>query len=341
VRALVFVGPGEMVIQDRPDRRPGRGEILVAVRASGICGSDVHGYLGLTGRRQPGSVMGHEVAGEVLDVGEGTDGLRAGDRVALRSILACGRCDPCRRGQPNVCDNREGLGMQFDGGYAERMVVPAALAVRSPSSIPFDIAAMAEPLAVALHAVAITPLEPADRVVIVGAGAIGLLTLLAVRQRGAAWVAMTDRSAHRLAVARTLGADLAVDITIADPVETIRAATGGHGADVVFEAVGISATVAQSIAAARSGGRVTWIGNSAPTVDLPMQAMVTRELVLRGSYAFVDEFERAIELLATGAIDVRPLIELTGPLDDGPDLFRRLGDGTLDAVKVMLVPAAP
>lgn len=340
MRALVFVGPGEMAVEERPDRRPGRGEVLVAVRASGICGSDVHGYLGLTGRRQPGTVMGHEVAGDVLEVGDGVDGLAAGDRVALQSILSCGHCDPCRRGQPNVCDNRQGLGMQFDGGYAERMVVPAALAVRLPDEIAYDVAAVVEPLAVALHAVAITPIEPSDRVVIVGAGAIGLLTLLVLRHRGVAWVAISDRSAHRLAMARKLGADLTVDVALVDPVETILAETEGHGADVVFEAVGISATVAQSIAVARSGGQVTWIGNSAPTVDLPMQAMVTRELVLRGSYTFVDEFDQAIELLATGAIDVRPLIELTAPLDDAPDLFRRLGDGTLDAVKVVLVPNA-
>ena len=339
MRALVFVGPGEMAIQDRPDRRPGRGELTVAVRASGICGSDVHGYLGLTGRRQPGTVMGHEVAGEVLEVGEAVNDVAVGDRVALRSILSCGHCDPCRRGQPNVCDNRQGLGMQFDGGYAERMVVPAALVVRLPPNLPYDVAALVEPLAVALHAVAITPIEPTDRVVIVGAGAIGLLTLLAVRQRGVTWVGITDRSPHRLAIARTLGADLTIDVSEMDAVAAVRAATGGNGADVVFEAVGISATVAQSVAAARSVGQVTWIGNSAPTVDLPMQAMVTRELVLRGSYTFVDEFGEAIELLAGGRIDVRPLSELTAPLDDAPSLFQRLGDGTLDAVKVVLVPS--
>jgi L-iditol 2-dehydrogenase len=338
VRALVFVGPGEMALQDRPDRGPGRGEVLVAVRASGICGSDVHGYLGLTGRRQPGTVMGHEVAGEILEVGDGVEGFATGDRVVLRSILSCGTCEPCRRGQPNVCDNRQGLGMQFDGGYAERMVVPAALAVPLPAAVPYDVAAMVEPLGVALHAVAITPMSSSDRVVIVGAGPIGLLTLLAVRERGAAWLAITDRSAHRLEVARALGADLAVDVSATDPVTAILRATDGRGADVVFEAVGISATVAQSVAVARSGGQVTWIGNSAPTVELPMQAMVTRELVLRGAYTFVDEFDLAIELLASGRIHVRPLIELSAPLEDAPELFRQLGDGSLDAVKVVLVP---
>jgi L-iditol 2-dehydrogenase len=229
--------------------------------------------------------------------------------------------------------------MQFDGAYAERMVVPAALAVRLPDGLPYERAALVEPLAVALHAVAITPLDPGDSVVIVGAGPIGLLTLLAVRLRGARLVAITDRQPHRLAVARAIGAELAIDVGVSDPAETIREATNGRGADVVFEAVGITATVAQSLAVVRTGGNVTWIGNAAPTVELPMQDMVTRELTLRGSYAFAGEFDEAIDLLATGRIDVQPLIDLTASLDDAPDIFRRLGDGTLDAIKVILLPS--
>jgi len=338
---MVFVGVGKMAMVDRPDRSPGTGEVLVEVRASGICGSDVHGYLGLTGRRQPGMVMGHEASGEIVAVGAEVPDRSVGQRVALRSILGCGRCDLCRRGQSNVCEGRRGLGMQFDGAYAERMVVPAALAVPIPDALSYEHAALVEPFAVALHAVAITPLEPTDDVVIVGAGPIGLLTLLAVRRRGARSVAITDRSPHRLAMATSLGADIAIDVRATDPVAAVRSATDGRGADVVFEAVGITATVAQSLAAVRTAGHVTWIGNSAPIVELPMQDMVTRELTLRGSYTFAGEFEEAIDLLATGQVDVAPLIELTASLEDGPDLFRRLGDASLEAVKVVLLPAGP
>jgi L-iditol 2-dehydrogenase len=339
MKAMVFVGPGEMTVMDRPDRPPGPDEVVVAVHASGICGSDVHGYLGLTGRRQPGMVMGHEAAGDVIELGPDVAGLAKGTRVALRSILGCGRCDLCQRGQPNVCEQRQGLGMQFDGAYAERMVVPAELAVPIPDALTYEHAALVEPFAVALHAVAITPLEPTDDVVIVGAGPIGLLTLLAVHLRGARSVAITDRSPHRLAMARSLGADLAIDVRATDPVDAIRSATAGRGADVVFEAVGVTATVVQSLAAVRTAGHVTWIGNSAPIVELPMQDLVTRELTLRGSYTFSSEFEEAIDLLATSQVDISPLIELTAPLEDGPGLFRRLGDGTLEAVKVVLQPA--
>lgn len=338
MKALVFTALGQMAVMERPDRSAGPGEVLIRVRAAGICGSDVHGYLGLTGRRQVGTVMGHEAAGEVLDVGPEVNGIKVGDRVVLRSILSCGACDLCLQGRSNVCERRRGLGMQFDGAFAERMVVPAALAVALPDALSNEVAALVEPLAVALHAVAITPLEAGHDVVIVGAGAIGLLTLLAVRLRGASAVTITDRNSHRLGVARSLGADLAIDVRTSDPVAEIRRLTEGRGADVVFEAVGVSATVAQSLAVARTGGHVTWIGNSAPLVELPMQDMVTRELTLRGSYTFAAEFETAIDLLASGQIDVLPLIELTAPLDDAPDIFRRLGEGSLDAVKVVLLP---
>ena len=175
--------------------------------------------------------------------------------------------------------------------------------------------------------------------VIVGAGTIGLLTLLAARLRGAGSVVVTDRSPHRLAMARALGADLTIDVDASDPVAAIGAATGGRGADAVFEAVGVSATVQQSLAVARPGGQVTWIGNSAPRVELGMQELVTRELTLRGAYGSDDEFDVAADALATGRLDVRELIERVAPLEDGPHIFRELGEGRLDAVKVVLTPA--
>jgi len=338
MRSMVFIGPGEMALQERPDPHPAAGEVVVAVRAAGICGSDVHGYLGLTGRRRPGVVMGHEAAGDVIELGEGVTTVRPGDRVALRSILPCGICDRCRRGQPNICTDRRGLGMQFDGAYADRIVVPEAMLLVLPDTLSYSDGALIEPLAVAMHAVNRTPFDLMDFVVVIGAGAIGLLTLLTARLRGAGSIVVTDRNEHRLAMARSLGADQAINVDAVDPVTIVRNATGGRGADAVFEAVGISATVAQSLATARSGGQVTWIGNSLPTVELSMQELVTRELTLRGAYAFNDEFEQAADAIAAGSIDVRRLVERTAPLEMGPELFRQLGAAELDAVKVILVP---
>ena len=340
MKALVFRGPGEMPLEDRPDPVPGPGEAVVAIRASGICGSDVHGFSGATGRRRIGVVMGHEASGEVIEVGAGVTSARIGERVILRSILACGRCDRCRHGQPNICEARQGMGMHIDGAYAERILVPEALLVPLPDTLSYEDGALVEPLAVAMHAVNITPFELMDFVVIVGAGAIGLLTLLAARQRGAGSIIVTDRDAHRLGVARMIGADQTIDVGTTDPIAAIAAATGGRGADAVFEAVGIAATVAQSVAAARPGGHVTWIGNSAPAVEVPMQQLVTRELTVRGAYGFVDEFEQAADALAAGWIDARRLIECVAPLEDGPDLFRQLAEGSLSAVKVVLTPNA-
>jgi L-iditol 2-dehydrogenase len=335
---MVFTGPGEMTLEERADPVPANGTVVVAVRASGICGSDVHGFLGTTGRRRPGIVMGHEAAGDVVDVGPGVNSVRAGDRVVLKSILACGQCDRCRTGTPNLCAERQGMGMHFDGAYAELIAVPEELLVPLPDTLSYEEGALVEPLAVAMHAVNITPLSSMDFVVVVGAGPIGLLTMLTARLTGARSIVVTDRDQHRLGVARLLGAALTVDVASTDPVAEIMAATDGRGADVVFEAVGSNTTVAQSLAVARAGGQVTWIGNAAPLVELPMQDVVTRELTLRGSYGFCDEFEEAVDGLAAESIDVKPLIDLVAPLEDGPDLFRQLGKGQLDAVKVVLAP---
>jgi L-iditol 2-dehydrogenase len=338
VKALVFRGSGSMPLEDRPDPRPAPGEIGVAIRASGICGSDVHGFSGATGRRRIGVVMGHEAAGVVDEVGTGVTSVRVGDRVVLRSILSCGRCDRCLHGAPNVCLDRRGLGMHIDGAYAERVVVPEAMAVPLPETLSFENGSLVEPLAVAMHAVNLTAFELRDSVVIVGAGPIGLLTLLAARRRGAGTIIVTDRDPHRLEVAGRLGADHAIDVGSTDPAAAVEAATGGRGADAVFEAVGIAATVAQSVAVARPGGQVTWIGNSAPEVPLPMQQLVTRELTVRGSYGYVDEFAGAIDALAAGWIDAASMIECVARLDEGEDLFRQLAAGSLSAVKVVLVP---
>jgi L-iditol 2-dehydrogenase len=340
MRALVYDGPEQLHIEERADPVPSAGEVVVDVRASGICGSDVHGYLGTTGRRRPGVVMGHEAAGVVSSVGPGVAAVVAGDHVVLRSILPCGVCEQCRRSRPNVCANRRGLGMHLDGAYADAVLLPEDALLRIPVDVPFDEAALIEPLAVAMHAVAITPMAATDSVAIIGAGPIGLLTLLAVRSLGVGQVHVTDRSSHRLQVARALGATGTSNVTQTDAVGEILDSTGGHGADVVFEAVGTSPTVDQSVRSARLGGQVTWIGNSDPRVELGMQDVVTKELTLRGAYGYVGEFDEAARAIADRRVDVRPLIERRAPLGDAIELFADLAHGRLDAVKVVLVPVS-
>ncbi len=338
MKALVFEAPGRMPLRDRPEPAAGPGQVVVEVHAAGICGSDVHGFTGHTGRRTPGVVMGHEAAGVVVRVGSNVDSVRVGERVALRSILACGRCDQCSLGRANTCRNRRGLGMAVDGAYAELVVVPAVLAVPIPESVSFTAAALVEPLAVALHAAAAVRAASADRVLIAGAGTIGQLVLRALRAHGANHVVVTDRSSHRLAAATRAGADATVLVGREDALPAILEATGG-GADVAVDAVGISSATRQALAAVRPGGRVICVGNSDPAIELPLQDLVSREVTIEGSYGFTTEFEQAIELIAAGRLDPTPLVEHVAPLAEGERLFGELADGRLEALKVVLEPA--
>ncbi len=338
MKALVFEAPGRMPLRDRPRPVAGPGEVVVEVRAAGICGSDVHGFTGQTGRRTPGVVMGHEAAGVVMEVGSGVETVRVGDRVALRSILTCGACDQCTDGRANTCRNRRGLGMALDGAYAELVAVPAVLAVRIPESVSFHAAALVEPLAVALHAARAVRAGSHQRVLIAGAGTIGLLVLLALRAEGTGRVVVTDRSAHRLEAARLAGAEVTVLVSSDDAVPAILDATGG-GADVAVDAVGIASALQQVVAAVRPGGRVICLGNSDPTVELPLQDVVSREVGLVGSYGFTTEFEEAIELIASGRLDPTSLVQHVAPLADGERLFGDLASGRLEALKVVLEPA--
>lgn len=338
MRALIYEGPWQMPLRDIPELTPGPGEVVVSVQAAGICGSDVHGFTGSTGRRTPGIVMGHEFSGTVAATGENVELYAVGDRVVVQPLHRCGTCAMCRAGRGNICQNRTLIGMHSHGAYADAVSVPQDQLYRLPDDLSYEHGAWAEPLSVALHAIAITPLNLMETVVVVGAGPIGLLTVQAARLRGAGTIIVTDRNAHRLDVARQLGADIVVNVAGEDPVETVQHATDGLGADVTFEAVGITPTVQQALAVTRVGGSITWIGNSQPEVTLNMQQVVTREITIRGTYGFDREFGLAIELLRTQRISVAPLIERVAPLDHGPQLFHDLARGTLDSIKVILQP---
>ncbi|HWQ15012.1 MAG TPA: galactitol-1-phosphate 5-dehydrogenase [Roseiflexaceae bacterium] len=338
MRALVYEGPWHMPLREVAAPEPGPDDVVVRVQAVGVCGSDVHGFTGSTGRRTPGIVMGHEFAGTVAAVGAEVSDYRPGDRVIVQPLVVCGACAMCRAGRPNVCQRRTMIGMTYHGAYAELVRVPQRQLYRMPAGLSWEHGALAEPLAVALHAVNQTPLNLMETVAIVGAGPIGLLALLATRLKGAGTVIITDRSAHRLELARRLGADLAINVAEQDAAAAVRAATGGLGAHAAIEAVGITPTVQQALAVTRIGGHVTWIGNSAPEVTVPMQQVVTQEITIRGVYGFNEEFGQAIDALATGRINAAPLIEQVAPLEDGPRLVHDLARGTLEAAKVVLRP---
>lgn len=337
MKALVYQGPWTMTLEDVPIPAVGPGQVRIDVKKVGVCGSDVHGFIGKTGRRTPPMIMGHEFGGVINAVGEGVTRFRVGDEVIVSPIQFCGHCANCRRGLTNICLNRHVLGVDLPGAYAEQIAVDESMVYAKPAGLAWKLAALAEPLAVALHAVNLTPFDLMDTVAIVGAGTIGLLTLIAAKLRGTGKVIITDKRAHRLEMARRLGADLAIDVDAEDAVAVVKELTGGLGADAVIEAVGFAATVQQALALTRTGGAVTWIGNSAQMIELNMQEVVTRELRVHGSYAFnTAEFDHAIQAIASGRVDVAPLIERVAPLEEGPQIIHDLAAGDADWVKVVL-----
>ena len=327
MRALVYDGPWKISQQETPIPTVGDDDVLVAVKSVGICGSDVHGYTGTTGRRAPGVIMGHEFSGVVTQIGGGVTGVATEDEVIVSPLFPY-----------DGKGTRYVVGVNTAGAYADYVVVHKSMLIPKPEGLSFRDGAMAEPLSIAMHAVSRTPIGLMDSVVIVGAGTIGLLTLLSARLAGAGKIFISDMSAHRLAMARELGADVTINIKEEDPVEVVKSHTGGWGADCAIEAVGISPAVQQAHAATRNGGNITWIGNSALMIELNMQDVVTRELTVRGTYGFTDEFDKAINALATGRLDVSPLIERVAGLEEGPELIDALAKGELELAKVILEP---
>ena len=336
MKALMYRGPWKMPVEELDEPTPTAGKVVVDVQAVGICGSDVHGFTGNSGRRTPGIVMGHEFAGTISELGPEVEGYAVGDGVVvmpLYSVAAGGDPYPL-----NLSPHRRLTGMNEHGAYAQRVAVRAAQLFPKPAGLSWQRAALCEPMAVTLHAARITPINPMQKVAVIGAGPIGLLTMLAARLKGAGTVIVVDRSVHRLELAEELGADAVINVDGTDADAAIREMTGG-GVDVAFEAVGISSTARLSVEVTRNGGNITWIGNNAPMIEVDMQSIVTREMSVRGSYGFDEtDFAAAIEALSSGRLNVDPLVEEIAPLEDGPEIFRSLAAGENDLVKIILKP---
>jgi L-iditol 2-dehydrogenase len=343
MRALLLSEYKTLAVVDMPVPPVGDDEVLVRVKACGVCGSDIHGYDGSTGRRIPPLVMGHEAAGVIERTGSRVEGFAAGDRVTFDSMVSCGACDFCRRDQTNLCDNRMVLGVSCGdyrrhGAFAEYVAVPARILYKLPADLPFERAALTEAVSIALHAVTRRRPAPDETAVVVGAGMIGLLTIQALKVKGVRSVIAVDLDADKLELARRMGAAHALNATAVDVPAAVADLTGGRGADVAFEVAGVGETVATAVRSVRKGGTVVLVGNLAPSVDLPLQAVVTREISVLGSCGSNGEIPECIDLLARGAIEVDPIISLKAPLDAGPELFARLYSGDRSLMKVILEP---
>jgi L-iditol 2-dehydrogenase len=321
----------------------GPGDVLVRVRACGICGSDVHGLDGSSGRRIPPLVMGHEAAGVIAEVGRNVKTWSRDDRVTFDSTVSCGRCHFCRRGEINLCDDRQVLGVSCGdyrrhGAFAEYVAVPDNILYRLPDSLPFEYAAMIEAVSVAVHAVNLTPRSLGDTAVVVGAGMIGQLTIQAAKAAGFGCVFAIDIDDAKLEMARKLGADEAFNSKTSDAPAEIRRRTGGFGADAVLEAVGATDPIGTAIACVRKGGAVTLIGNITPRIELPLQQVVTRQIRLQGSCASSGEYPACIELLSSGKIRVDAMISARSSLDEAPGWFQRLYRHEPSLMKVIVQP---
>lgn len=345
MKALMLRQYDELVYEEVPEPELEAGEVLVRVRACGICGSDVHGVDGSTGRRVPPIIMGHEAAGEIVALGAQVQGWQPGDRATFGCVIHCTHCFYCRRGEPELCENRRWLGvsipgMRKHGAFAEYTAVPQQILFRVPDSLPFERAAMMEPLTIAAHALRRTPFDLYDTAVVVGTGMIGLLVVRLLKLAGAGQIIAVDISDERLEMAHAFGATTLLRSGRDDAPAAVRGLTGGRGADVVFEAVGADATVKLALACARKGGALTLIGNLAPAVELPLQEVVIGQLTLRGTTNASSEWDACLQMLSSGAVDVGALTSAIAPLAEGAEWFARLRRGEPGLMKVILRPVS-
>lgn len=343
MKALLLSEYKKMDLVDFPEPKIGADELLVKVKACGICGSDIHGYDGSTGRRIPPIVMGHEASGEVAEVGAAVKDLNPGDRVTFDSMISCGQCAFCRRGRINLCDNRTILGVSCGdyrrhGAFAEYVAVPRRITFRVPDKVPYEHAAMMEPVSVVVHATNLPPKKLGETAVVVGAGMIGLLAVQTIRAAGYTRVIAVDVEDRKLAIAKQLGADEGLNPKSTDVVKAVKDLTGGIGADMAMECVGATAPIETAVNCVRKGGAVVLVGNVTPRIDLPLQAVVTREIALYGSCASSGEYPECLDLLSRGIVKVEPIISALAPLEEGPKWFERLYARDPALMKVILQP---
>lgn len=344
MKALVLESYNVLSVKEVPDPVPASDEVLVEVRACGICGSDVHGMDGSTGRRIPPIIMGHEASGVIVQTGEQVRDWKAGDRVTFDSTIYSLNDWYSRRGMYNLSDGRQVLGVSCNefrrnGAYARYVAVPQHILYRIPDNVTFTQAAMVEPAAVALHAINLTPLFSHDVAIVMGAGMVGMFVIQLLKLKGCQTVIAIDPEQDRLDKALQCGADFA--FTPADPElqAKLLQLTSNRGADIAMEVVGVSETIQHCISLLRKGGNLTLIGNLSPRVEMPLQAIVTRQLRVQGSCAINGEYPQVLELISSGALNVNIILSAEAPLEEGPQWFKRLYNKEKGLMKVVLTPS--
>lgn len=336
MKALVYEAPRVMNLRDLDRPAPGRGEVLLRVAYSGICGSELSGFLGQNSLRTPPLVFGHELAGTVDQVGPQSVGVEVGSRVTVNPLVSCGRCEYCVTGRHQLCRGRLLLGASLPGSNAECIVVPSTAVELVPDGLDLRDASMAEPAACAVHAVSLSDIAPSDTALVVGAGPIGLFLIQVLRAHGVTRVLVADRNPERCRMAADLGATVVragEDQLLAD----VREHTNGAGVQVAFDAAGTPVTRRNCLGATAPGGKLMLIGLHSDETSLPLNALIRGEIAAHGVFAYTPAaFRTALAWLAEGRLGLRDGV-VEADLEHGPEWYQRLVDGD-PAAKVLLRP---
>ena len=346
MQALVWTAPEKMEMQEQPDPTPTASEVVIRVAYAGICGSELSGYLGHNALRTPPLVMGHEFAGEIVEVGRGVTGVAIGDAVTANPLTYCGQCRTCRMGLTQLCPERRLVGAHRPGAFAEFVSIPAFLTHKLPEGMSLRIGALTEPVGVGVRIGRLAGEVVGESALIIGAGPIGLLALQALKLAGAERVFIADLDPERLAMGGALGG-----ITISPPsagpgatdqgagvVEFVKDATAGDGVAVSIDAVGTGGTRSQCVAATRNAGTLVLSGLHEETSPMPAAAIIRQELTVRGSFAYgAADFALGLEQLHADLYRLDPWI-IEAPLAEGGDWFNRLVHSPGNVSKVLLVP---
>ena len=343
MHALVLTEYGKFEYLEVPKPKPGPGEVLIRVKACSVCGSDVHGMDGSTGRRRPPIIMGHEAAGEIAELGEGVSGHAVGERVTFDSTIYCNTCEMCKEGLYNLCRTRQVIGVSCeeykrDGAFAEYIAVPEYVLYPLPEHVTYEEASLVEPMSVAYHGILQAPLPKDGTAMVVGCGTIGMLAITVLSGLGVKNIIAADIAPRRLAMAAEAGANVLINTKTDDVHAAVLAATGGRGVDVSYDMTGIETTLLTCIAETKDNGHIVMVGNVAQSVSYPLQKVILKQLKMHGSCASSGEYPQCLDLISSGRADVMKIVSRSVPLSEGNEYIRKVYNREDGLDKIILIP---